>query len=405
MATTAVDRPFFARPTSILVLVSAAHGVTHVYSALFPLIYPIIQRDWAISYTALGVMVGATSFASGLLQLVFGFVGRALPRNVVLGLGNLGLALTTGLTGLTTGFAAFTGLRFLAAVANAPQHPVGNSLIADRYPRDGRGTALAVNFAGGNLGTLVVPLIAVALIEAVGWQGTLWLFAIPGIVVGLCLMIVLDDRGRTSSAEIRDASVVRQLLQVVRYPNVTLLMATSSIAAGGRGLGVQVTVVPLYLANQLGLPAATVGVLYTALLAGAVVGPMGAGRLSDWLGRKTVLVVTLVLAAASTVPFALALPLAVPMLAVVLFVMGVFAFTESPLIQSFLADCAPAGERDVLFGFYFAWTFAVGAVWLALIGVLIDQAGFTPAWWLMAASYLGAILCILPTRETKEPGR
>jgi MFS family permease len=90
-----------------------------------------------------------------------------------------------------------------------------------------------------------------------------------------------------------------------------------------------------------------------------------------------------------------------PLVAVILFLMGAFVFVESPVIQSYMADTVPAGQRDVLFGFYFAWVYAIGAVWVYAIGAAIDWAGFGAAWTITAATYVGAAICILFSREEK----
>ena len=49
------------------------------------------------------------------------------------------------------------------------------------------GTALATHFTAGNIGTAVIPLCAAILISVWGWRGTVILFAIPAILVGLAM--------------------------------------------------------------------------------------------------------------------------------------------------------------------------------------------------------------------------
>jgi len=394
------------RPGTVLALVSVAHGITHVYAALFPLIYPIIQREWGLSYGLLGGMIGFVSFVGGLLQLIFGVAGRYAPRNVVLGLGNVLFGISTGLTALTTNFAGFTALRCLGAVANAPQHPVGNSMIADSFPRARRGSALSVNFAGGNIGTLVVPLVAVALIGSMGWQATMWVFAIPGIVVGLMLMFLLDDPRRSEPrSELRNISLWSQVREIHQNRTVMMLIGASSIAGAGRGLGVLLTFIPLYLTNDQHYSPTAVGIFYTIMLVGTVLGPVAAGQLSDRYGRKTILMATYGLSFLVTAAFALSGNPVAPVLGIVLFLMGAFVFCESPLIQSYMADSVEAGKRDVLFGFYFAWTYAMGALWVPLVGTLIDRIGFSATWLLIAVSYLGGALMVQQSREnTIVPG-
>src|SRR5581483_9374234 len=117
-------------------------------------------------------------------------------------------------------------------------------------------------------------------------------------------------------------SPLNQVLQLVRNRNVAVLVGASSIAAAGRGLGVLLTIVPLYLANDLGFSPWLVGLLYTMMLVGSVVGPMGAGRLSDRVGRKAVLVASLLLATAVTLLLPATAVLGAVAVAVALFLMG-----------------------------------------------------------------------------------
>jgi MFS family permease len=354
-----------------------------------------------VSYAVLGAIVGLANFAGGLLQLGFGIIGRMYPRNLLLGLGNVLWGVSTALTALTTSFAPFAALRFVAATANAPQHPVGLGMISDRYPRERRGVALAVNYAGGNLGTLLVPLIAVALISQFGWQGTLWLFALPGVIVGIVLMVALPDLNR-NVAGAAPVPTVQRLGRLFANHNVRALLGASGVAAAGQGLGPLLIFVPLYLTNGLGLSAAGVGVLYTTLLLGGAVGPLISGRLSDRLGRRPILIFNLVLSAlCMTLVIVVGGP-ALPLLGIGLFLLGMFAFTESSLIQVFLADSVAATDRELVFGLYFAWVFTIGAPWTALIGAIVDRAGFAPAFALMAAAYLGAAALVIPSREPAE---
>lgn len=390
-----------AGPTAVLILVSTAHAITHVYAALFPLIYPIVQREWNVPYVLLGAVIGLASFLGGLLQLLFGVIGRVYPRNLVLGLGNLFWGLSTGLTGLTTSFGPFAALRFVAAAANAPQHPVGLGMISDRYPRERRGVALAVNYAGGNLGTLLVPLVAVLLIETIGWQSALWLFAIPGVVVGLGLILLLDDRDRVMEGAV-GITLGTRMGRVLATRNVRVLLGASTVGAAAQGLGPLIVFVPLYLANGLELTSQAVGLLYTALLVGGVAGPMVAGRLSDLWGRRPLIVANLAISALTMGAFVLIGAAPVPVLALALLVLGAFAFTESSLVQVFLADSVAPGDRELVFGLYFAWVFTITGPWAALIGAIIDRAGFAPAFWLMAASYVVTALLVLPAREGTE---
>src|SRR3989304_6547787 len=71
--------------SSTLVLVSLAHGINHAQSALKPLIYPIVLREFNVGYGELGGMLGIASALGGLLQLAAGGAGGGGGRQTPLG--------------------------------------------------------------------------------------------------------------------------------------------------------------------------------------------------------------------------------------------------------------------------------------------------------------------------------
>jgi MFS family permease len=119
---------------------------------------------------------------------------------------------------------------------------------------------------------------------------------------------------------------------------------------------------------------------------------------SDRLGRRVVLVLAYGLSIVTTIGF-FESPATGPWLALALAAMGLVVYAESPLLQAYLADEAPARDRDALFSLYFAVAFGVGALWAAFIGVLLQRWGYGPVFIIMAASYAAAGLCVLAMKE------
>jgi MFS family permease len=87
-------------------------------------------------------------------------------------------------------------------------------------------------------------------------------------------------------------------------------------------------------------------------------------------------------------------PVAGPWLAFALGAMGLIVYLESPLLQAYLADEAPAGERDAIFSLYFAVAFGIGALWAAGVGALLGRVGFVMVFSIMAMTYLLAAICV-----------
>ena len=411
---TDVDEQITAIPAAgrDLTLVSAAHAVIHAIGVLMPLIYPIIQVEYHLSYTQIGLIVAIPNAIGGFLQIVFGLLSGYILRKVMLGVGNILVGISTFFTGTITGFWSLMIWRMMANIAGAPQHPVGSSYLTDRYGRKRHGYALAWHVAGGNIGTLAVPLIAGPLLGLWGWRPVLYLAALPGILIGIAILILVDEKGlldkrimqraqeENAPGSEKPVSALKAMFQPLRSRTLVIIMLVSIIAAGGRGLGNVTTYVPLYLQNILHYKSNVISVFFTLLLLGSVLGPLLGGRLSDRVGRKTMLLVFYGGSALTTWLFLFVAAPGMPawLLPIALLLMGFAVYAESPLLQAYLADSASPAMRDTAFGLYFALAFGVGSIWSAVLGWMIDRFGFGAAFWTMAVSYLaaGAILLFIP---------
>lgn len=428
-ATQGSSRPLSRRAVwANLTSVSGAHAVIHATVVLMPLVYPILRQEYHLSYTQIGLLVAIPSLIGGFLQLLFGYLGRAISRKLMIGVGNLVIALSMFFMSFATTFGGFLGWSIVRGVGGAPQHPVGSSLLTDSLGKERHGFALAAHVAGGNLGTLLVPAIGTALLVRLGWQPTLMLFALPGLVAGAAVLIFAREPGLAAAgaraskeaAPQVDADAAdgadrkrlstrwRALVAPLRHRSVLILIAASIVAAGGRGVGILTTYIPLYLTGSarsggLDLTHGIVAVLFTLLLVGSVAGPLAAGRLSDRTGRRPMLLLSYGCAALFTILLPILGNGHAPFWALVVEIalLGLAAYAESPLMQAYLADSAPDAEKDGAFGWYFTLAFGVGSIWSAALGGLIDRAGFATTFYVMAASYIcaGLILLLMPRAQ------
>jgi MFS transporter, FSR family, fosmidomycin resistance protein len=396
--------PRFGGPVVVLVSVSSSHAVIHAFSTLMPLVYPLALTELHFSLTALGLMVATANLAGGFIQLASGAVTRVIRRHTLLGLGAVGLALASVVTATSSSFLQFAAGNILQSTLTSPQHPVGNSLLSDLYARTRRGAAIAGHIAGGNIGTLLLTPAAAVLLNVLGWRTAVAVLAIPALIGAAAVLGAVGERDRVNRERSAAADMLEGVRQVWRSRNLRLIFSTSLIGAGGRGLGVVTLVLPLYLKLHLQLSNTTVTELYTLLLLGSVVGPSIGGPLSDRIGRRKLLLAvyplsTLLLLAVLRAP-ATSLWLALAITA-----LGLVVFLESPILQTFLADEAPAGERDAIFSLYFAVAFGIGALWAAAIGALLGRLGFPIVFAIMAAAYLVAGTLVVRMREGSRSGR
>jgi MFS family permease len=157
--------------------------------------------------------------------------------------------------------------------------------------------------------------------------------------------------------------------------------------------------VPLYLSRGLNYDMMTTSALFTIMMVGSVVGPMLAGHLSDRFGRKPLIIGSFIGASVATIALILVGQTMSGMVAA-LILLGFTVYNESPLMQTFLADHTKPENRDAAFAVFYVLTFAAGAAWSLVLGLLVNRFGFEAAFLSMVASY---VLASLATLRIKTP--
>ena len=151
----------------------------------------------------------------------------------------------------------------------------------------------------------------------------------------------------------------------LRYGRFLLLVA----GLGGLLYGVDVGIIGgalPYLEATSGLGAGQLSVIVAAVLLGSVISTLFAGLLADWLGRKTLMVI-------SGIAFVISIPtIALAQGFQPLFwgrlLQGVSGGFIGVVVPLYLAECLPASQRGKGTGI-FQWLLTLGIVTAALIGI------------------------------------
>jgi MFS family permease len=360
------------RPRLTLSLLSVQHALIHGQSALYPLVYLAIIDEFGVTPATIVILSTIGSLASGLLQYAFGALVRWFGRPLMLGTGGLIMGVGTAFQAVVPGFPGFAAANVVSRVGGAPQHPVGNALLAEQWSARRIGTAIAVHVAGGNIGTVALGALSALAIATLGWRGAVGVLGIAAVVVAIGILIGVREHRDTAADH---QGPVRTLYRrVLQNRDLRWLFTAAVLGGGSRGLGVLNIFVPLYLDQVLHLDPATIGAMYAVLLAASVPGPIVSGWLSDRIGRRPVIVGVYLGGAVSLALFVLAGSNTTAVwLAVVL--LSLFSFVESPQLQALMADVTSRPLRDAAFSTYFALAFGVGSLWGFLYGALTDLGG------------------------------
>jgi len=389
------------RPRLTLSLLSVQHALIHGQSALYPIVFLALIDEFGVTAGTIAILVAISSIVTGSLQLAFGVLTRWISRRSLLAAGGVLLGVTTAAQALASSFLAFAVVNLASRLGGAPQHPVGNALLAEQYPERRRGFAISAHIAGGNVGTVVIGVVATAAVATLGWRAAVALLGVPAIFVAVAIALLVRESGEDREHAIAAGSARSLYRRVLADRNLRWLFLSSVLGGGARGLGVLNVFVPLYLSEVVGLDLTTIGAMYAVLLAASVPGPLVAGWLSDRYGRKP-LIVGVYLAGASSLAMFVAAGSSLPLLWVAIVLLSTFSFVESPQLQALLADITPAGVRDAAYSTYFALAFGVGSMWGLIYGGLTQGfgagLGLPLVFVVMASASLLAAASVLPIR-------
>jgi MFS transporter, FSR family, fosmidomycin resistance protein len=264
---------------------SAGHFATDFSNGALPALLPFFVTRFDLTYTAVGALMLVSALSSSIVQPLFGLWSDRrgaiwlLPAGVVLAGGGMALAAASSAYWLCLVFVTISGL------GTAAYHPEGSKFAA--YVSGARrASGMSLFSIGGNLGVALGALSTAPVLLAFGRFGGL-LIAVPSLVVAALLVTAMGYLGGFAP----EGSDERAAAGEDRPGALALLLGVIALrSVGWFGL---LTFVPLW-AVSLGHSEAYGNNLLSLMLFAGGVGTLAAGPLADRIGRRPVLVATLI---------------------------------------------------------------------------------------------------------------
>jgi len=389
-------------PKSVLAITTLSHMMQHIFVGT-SMLYPFIMSELKLNYTEFGVTIAVSSMIGGLSQMLFSVASRRISRNILLGLGNVLLSIGTFLTGIAQNFIHFLCSRTVSNVGVAPQHPMGTAIVSEKFDERSVGKAIGIHYGVAYLGNIIGPLSVTFLVATLSWRKTLFVFALPTLIVGLAVIWYLSgDTGTNQINSTEKTSLKSDVITLIKTPTVIPIILSQALLSGGIDLGIITTYTPLFLADALNLDihSYTYGFTYTIGLLGGVCGPILLGKYADRIGHLKMA------AFSSFFAFILVYLLSVYeaasiLLAFHLFLLGLTIFALPALLQSHLVNVTKEHNRDLVVGAFFTVGFGFNSLWSGVIGYMIDfYSSFKPAFLLMGTLGVAAFLMLIHQART-----
>jgi MFS family permease len=273
------DREAPQPETGLLIVVSAAHLVSHFYIMVLPVLIPLLKDRLGVGFFEIGLALTTFNVVTGLTQAPMGFlVDRTGPRLMLMaGLCLGGMAFI--LLGLWTSYPVLIGAALFAGLANCVYHPADYALLADAIPDHRVGRAFSVHTFAGFAGGALAPPILLGVAAYAGLAAALLSAGLVGpAVAGLLLMwgkveAAPHNRARAAAAASKRASWGVLNASIIGLTGFFTLLALSSG-------GIQSFSVVALLATQ-DVTLASANVALTAYLGCAAIGVLAGGFLAD----------------------------------------------------------------------------------------------------------------------------
>jgi len=383
-------------------LISIGHGLTHWYPATFYLLLPLIGNELGLSYSQIGLIITCQYLASAVANVPGGVLVDTVGRKgLLMAISLFWVGFPYLLISFTHSYAMLLVCVALVGFGNSLWHPTAIPTLGNRYP-DRKGLVLSVHGMGGNVGDAIAPVVIGAALAVFSWREVVVLNVAPGLVVALLMFTMLGTISlgakKTHGEGQSLAQYVASLGGLLRNRALSLLCISSCFRSMTQTA--LLTFLPVYLANDMGYSPAIVGACLFALQAAGFAAAPVAGHLSDRMGRKQIVIASMLTTAVvlAAMAFAGHSPIFIGLIAV----LGFFMYATRPVIQAWLLETTPrhmgGSSIGVLFGAQ-----AIGAALGPLAaGLVADSHGLLAAFYFLAATIVIANVFVFWMPKTAE---
>jgi MFS family permease len=409
-ATVAVPEKAPERSFREVWLITLGHSLTHWYPATFYLLLPIIGKEMGLSYTQIGLIMTCQYLAGAVANVPGGILVDTVGRKgVLMALSLFWVGFPYLLMGFSHGYLMLLSCVALVGFGNSLWHPTAIPTLARRFP-ERKGLVLSLHGMGGNLGDALAPLAVGSLLAVLTWREVVILNVIPGLVMSLLLLVFLGTLrlGSKAKPQAEDDGRVQTLRDYFRgvpalFRNRSLVILTASSAFRSMTQNALLTFLPVYLAYEMGYSPFWVGAGMFALQAAGFAASPVAGHLSDTMGRRSVMMTSMLMTAVVLVFMAFAGKSHA--FIVFIAILGFFLYAIRPVLQAWLLETTPKNMGGTSIGILFGAQ-ALGASVAPLIGGLIaDRYGLIATFWFLAFTIVVANLFIFAMPKGQEAGQ
>ncbi len=382
---------------SILAAISVSHLLNDMIQSLILAIYPLLQNQFSLSFTQIGLITLTYQITASLLQPLIGYYTDKHPQPYSLPIG-MGFTLSgLLLLAVAQSFPVVLLAAALVGTGSSVFHPESSRVA--RMASGGRhGLAQSLFQVGGNLGSSLGPLLAALIIAPYGKGNVAW-FSLAALL-GIVVLLQISKWYRQQNQIAKKRGPVNSNITLLPRKTVAMSMGILLVLIFSKYfyLTSLSSYYTFYLIHKFGVSVQRAQIHLFVFLFAVAAGTIIGGPVGDRIGRKYVIWVSIL----GVAPFTLLLPHANLMWTSVLSVIiGVILASAFSAILVFAQELMP-GKVGMVSGLFFGLAFGMGGLGAAVLGYVADKTSIELVYQICAfLPLLGILTAFLPNIERK----
>jgi FSR family fosmidomycin resistance protein-like MFS transporter len=382
----------------VLTALSVCHLLNDLLQSMLPAIYPILKSNLRLDFAQIGMIAFVNSGTASILQPIVGFYTdrKAKPFSLAVGMGFT----LTGilLLALASRYAVVLVAAALVGMGSSIFHPESSRIA--RLASGGRhGFAQSLFQVGGNFGSSLGPLLAAFIVLPRGQSSLAWFSGVALLAIVILWRIGLWYRAHRSTVASRGADTVAPTTAVRPDVRRALLLLLALIFSKYVYLASLTSYYTFYLISRFNLSVQSAQIHLFVFLAAVAAGTMIGGPVGDRIGRRKVILWSIL----GVLPFTLALPYASLAWTRVLSVaIGIILASAFSAIIVYAQDLLP-GRVGMIAGLFFGLAFGIAGIGAAVLGYLADATSIFVVYRICAFLPLIGVLAVWLPRTTQSP--
>ena len=389
------------RDSTIIGLVSLAHGASHFFQLLLPPLFPLLKDDFGVSYAELGVLMMAFYIVSGVCQTLAGFAVDAFGARRVLLFGVGAMAMSALLAAIAPSYWMLVPCVVVAGLGNSVFHPSDFTILNARIDPKRLGHAFSVHGISGSLGWAAAPLTVTGVAALFGWRGALFAAGAAGLV--LFGVLFASRRFLASDAETAHGEAIAR--KPAPKTAFRPLLTTPVLLCFGYFLllsmaltGLQSFAIPALMDfSQVTMAAATLAL--TCYFLGSTAGTLAGGFAANWTTRHDIVAasgmgsgaVLFFLVASGALSAAWVIPLFT--------LAGFSSGITGPSRDLIVRGASPKGATGRVYGFVYSGLDCGSTIAPVFLGWLLDHGHASAVFLFIGVTLLAGVATVIQARQ------